>query len=57
MQGERRMSRERLDTPEMRAAIAKAKARAESPAKQGGGSTAEDLLRQAREHRRVDSRT
>jgi hypothetical protein len=57
MQGERRMSRERLDTPEMRAAIAKAKARAGSPAKQGGGSTAEDLLRQAREHRRVDSRT
>ncbi len=52
---ERPMSRERLDTPEMQARIAKAKERAAT----GGsdhGSTADDLVELARERRSMDAR-
>ena len=53
---ERSMSRERLDTPEMKARIAKAKQRA-SASEGGSGKTADDLLKLAHEQRRVDTRT
>lgn len=53
---ERPMSREKLDTPEMRAKIAKAKARA-SATEGRSGRTADDLRKLAREQRRVDTRT
>lgn len=48
------MPREVLDSPEMQARIAKAKAR---EGKADSGKTADDLLKLAREQRRVDSRT
>jgi len=54
---EERMSREQLDEPEVQAAIAKAKERARNPVKGSGGSNREDLLRLAREQRRVGTRT
>jgi len=50
------MSREMLDTPEMRAKIEKALERARAGRK-GRGMTAEELRHLAREQRRVDPRT
>jgi hypothetical protein len=53
---ERPMPREKLDTPEMKAKIAKAKERA-TAVEGGSGKTADDLIKLAREQRRMDSRT
>ncbi|MDP9330123.1 MAG: ATP-binding protein [Actinomycetota bacterium] len=53
---ERPMPRERLDAPEMKAKIAEAKERA-TAVEGGSGKTADDLLKLARERRRMDSRT
>lgn len=52
---ERPMSRQRLDSPEMKAKIARAKQRADA-SESGDGKTADDLLNLARARRRVDPR-
>ena len=54
---ERPMPRGKLDTPEMRSKIAKAKERAKATEAAGSGMTADDLLQLARERRSVDART
>jgi len=51
----RPMSRERLRTPEMQALVGDAE-RLASTGRRGGGSTAEDLSRMARELRDLDRR-
>lgn len=56
MEREKPMPREVLDSPEMQAKIAKARARARR-GRTGPGKTADDLLSLAREQRGVDSRT
>ena len=56
LEEERPMPKEVLDSPEMKAKIAKAKARARQ-GRTGPGKTADDLLNLAREQRGVDSRT
>ncbi len=56
MEPERPMPREKLDTPDMKAKIAKAKERANA-VEGGSGKTADDLLKLAAEQRRVDTRT
>ena len=56
MEEERPMPREKLDSPEMKARIKKARERAAS-GELGSGKTADDLLDLAREQRNVDSRT
>jgi hypothetical protein len=50
------MSRERLDSPEVQEAIARARSRI-GRGERGAGSTADDLLERARDERRMDSRT